>query len=103
MSGAHERVLVIGADTMSRIINYKDRATCVLFGDGAGAMLIEPVEEGEIGFMDFNNFIDGSGGKYLSMPAGGSRTPASHESVDRTSLCPSGRPAGVQVRRASDV
>jgi 3-oxoacyl-[acyl-carrier-protein] synthase-3 len=75
---------VIGADTMSRIIDYTDRATCVLFGDGAGAMLLEPAEEGEnFGFIDFLGEIDGSGGDYLKMPAGGSRLPASHETVEQ--------------------
>src|SRR5437016_5139057 len=83
-SGMHRKVLVIGADTMSRIIDYTDRATCVLFGDGAGAMLLEPVEDGEdLGFIDFIGEIDGSGGDYLKMPAGGSRLPASHETVDQ--------------------
>ena len=80
MSGTHKKVLVIGADTMSRIIDYKDRGTCVLFGDGAGAMLLEPAEDGE-GFIGFLNEIDGSGGDYLKMPAGGSRMPATCESV----------------------
>jgi 3-oxoacyl-[acyl-carrier-protein] synthase-3 len=84
-AGTHKRVLVIGADTMSRIIDYTDRATCVLFGDGAGAMLIEPAAEpdGDAGFIDFMGEIDGSGGDFLKMPAGGSRQPASHETVDR--------------------
>jgi 3-oxoacyl-[acyl-carrier-protein] synthase-3 len=84
-AGTHKRVLVIGADTMSRIIDYTDRATCVLFGDGAGAMLIEPAAEpdGDAGFIDFLGEIDGSGGDFLKMPAGGSRQPASHETVDR--------------------
>jgi 3-oxoacyl-[acyl-carrier-protein] synthase-3 len=82
--GTHKKVLVIGADTMSRIIDYKDRATCVLFGDGAGAMLLEPVAEGErAGFIDFLGEIDGSGGPALCMPAGGSRMPASHETVEQ--------------------
>jgi 3-oxoacyl-[acyl-carrier-protein] synthase III len=78
-------VLVIGADTMSRIIDYTDRATCVLFGDGAGAMLLEPAEDGEsnLGFMDFLGEVDGSGGDALKMPAGGSRLPASHDTVDK--------------------
>jgi 3-oxoacyl-[acyl-carrier-protein] synthase-3 len=81
-AGAHRRVLVIGADTMSRIINYKDRSTCILFGDGAGAMLVEPAEDGEdLGFIGFHNEIDGSGGDFLKMPAGGSRMPASAETV----------------------
>ena len=83
-AGAHKKVLVIGSDTMSRIIDYTDRATCVLFGDGAGAMLVEPAEEGEqSGFIDFMGEIDGSGGDFLKMPAGGSRMPASHETVDK--------------------
>ena len=82
MAGTHKRVLVIGADTMSRIIDYTDRATCVLFGDGAGAVLVEPAEEGEKGFVGFLNEIDGAGGDHLKMPAGGSRQPSSHESVD---------------------
>ena len=80
-SGAHKKVLIIGADTMSRIIDYTDRATCVLFGDGAGAMLIEPAEDGEGGFIGFQNEVDGSGGEALTMPAGGSRMPSSVESV----------------------
>lgn len=80
--GTHNKVLAIGADTMSRIIDYTDRSTCILFGDGAGAMLIEPAEEGEdVGFIDFIGEIDGSGGDYLKMPAGGSRMPASAETV----------------------
>ncbi len=84
-AGTHKKVLVIGSDTMSRIIDYTDRATCVLFGDGAGAMLLEPTsgEEEGLGFIDFLGEIDGSGGEYLRMPAGGSRRPASHETVDQ--------------------
>jgi len=83
-AGTHQKVLVIGADTMSRIIDYTDRTTCVLFGDGAGAMLIEPTTDGEeYGFLDFIGEVDGSGGEFLKMPAGGSRMPASHESVDQ--------------------
>lgn len=82
-SGTHSRVLVIGSDTMSRIIDYKDRSTCVLFGDGAGAFLIEPGEEGGPGFVGFRNELDGSGGEALRMPAGGSRMPSSHETVDQ--------------------
>jgi len=82
-AGSHRKVLVIGADTMSRIVDYTDRATCVLFGDGAGAMLLEPTEDDSVGFIDFLNEIDGSGGEFLKMPAGGSRLPASAETVER--------------------
>jgi 3-oxoacyl-[acyl-carrier-protein] synthase-3 len=84
-SGIHQHVLVVGADTMTRIIDYQDRATCILFGDGAGAMLIEPCgpDEQELGFIDFIGEIDGSGGEFLKMPAGGSRLPASAETVAR--------------------
>jgi 3-oxoacyl-[acyl-carrier-protein] synthase-3 len=81
--GTHKKVLVIGSDTMSRIIDYTDRATCVLFGDGAGAFLVEPAADGEPGFLGFRNEIDGSGGDVLIMPAGGSRRPPSHETVDK--------------------
>ncbi len=80
-SGAHRRVLVIGADTMSRIIDYTDRSTCVLFGDGAGAFLIEPSGDDSFGLIDYIHEVDGSGGEYLHMPAGGSRKPASLETV----------------------
>jgi 3-oxoacyl-[acyl-carrier-protein] synthase-3 len=80
--GSHRKVLVIGSDTMSRIIDYTDRTTCILFGDGAGAMLVEPSDDGN-GFIDFVNEIDGSGEPYLNMPAGGSRMPASCESVEK--------------------
>jgi len=84
-AGTHRKVLVIGSDTMSRIIDYTDRATCILFGDGAGAMVVEAAEPSEdgVGFLDFLGEIDGSGGDYLKMPAGGSRLPASHETVDQ--------------------
>jgi len=82
-SGAHKKVLVIGADVMSSIIDYTDRSTCILFGDGAGAVLLEPCEEGETGLIDFWHEIDGSGAVSLNMPAGGSLLPASHETVDK--------------------
>jgi len=84
-SGMHKKVLVIGSDTMSRIIDYTDRGTCILFGDGAGAMLLEPAGESDdgAGFIDFVGEIDGSGGEFLCMPAGGSRMPASAESVEK--------------------
>jgi 3-oxoacyl-[acyl-carrier-protein] synthase-3 len=80
-AGSHKKVLVIGSDTMSRIIDYTDRSTCILFGDGAGAMLIEPTLGDETGFVDFMNEIDGSGRDYLKQPAGGSRMPATAETV----------------------
>jgi 3-oxoacyl-[acyl-carrier-protein] synthase-3 len=84
-AGTHSKVLVIGADTMSRIIDYTDRSTCILFGDGAGAMLLEPAGESDdgAGFIDFIGEIDGSGGDFLKMPAGGSRIPASAETVEK--------------------
>jgi 3-oxoacyl-[acyl-carrier-protein] synthase-3 len=82
-SGAQKKVLVIGSDTMSRIIDYTDRSTCILFGDSAGAMLVERSEDGEAGFIDFVNEIDGSGGDYLKQPAGGSRMPATAETVEK--------------------
>jgi len=81
-SGVHRKVMVIGSDAMSKILDYKDRATCVLFGDGAGAALLEPARDGE-GILDFLNDIDGSGGNYLYMPGGGSLHPSSHETVNK--------------------
>ena len=80
-TGAHKKVLVIGADVMTSIIDFQDRATCVLFGDGAGAVLLEPAEDGERGIIDFILRCDGSGGHFLHMPAGGSLNPASAETV----------------------
>ena len=68
-SGTHKKVLVIGADVMTSIIDFQDRATCVLFGDGAGAVLVEPAEEGEQGIIDFILRSDGDGGRFLYMPA----------------------------------
>ena len=81
--GAHKYVLVLGADTMSRIIDYTDRATCILFGDGGGAFLLEPSADAETegGYIGHLNEIDGSGAPFLNMPAGGSRLPASAETV----------------------
>src|SRR5689334_5858931 len=81
-SGAHKRVLVIGADVMSSIIDYTDRAICVIFGDGAGAVIIEPATDDNY-IMDFHHEVDGAGGSFLNMPAGGSLHPASHETVDK--------------------
>jgi 3-oxoacyl-[acyl-carrier-protein] synthase-3 len=83
LSGAHRKVLVVGADVMSSIINYEDRATCVIFGDGAGAVLLEPAESDDVGFLDFLHEVDGSGGHCLQMPAGGSRMPATVDTVQR--------------------
>jgi len=82
-SGAHQKVVVVGADVMSSITNPDDRSTCVLFGDAAGAVLLEPSEDEEFGILDFLHEVDGSGGEFLHMPAGGSLNPASHETVDR--------------------
>ena len=81
-SGAHKKVMVIGADVMSSIIDYTDRSTCIIFGDGAGAVLLEPCEEGEIGLIDYIHEIDGSGAPSLNMPAGGSLLPPTHATVD---------------------
>jgi 3-oxoacyl-[acyl-carrier-protein] synthase-3 len=82
-SGAVEYALVVGADVMSSIIDYTDRATCVLFGEGAGAVVLAAAKEGEPSIVGFSHQIDGSGGPALQMPAGGSRLPASHETVDK--------------------
>jgi len=84
-TGAHKKVMVIGADVMSSIIDYTDRATCVLFGDGAGAVIVEPATEddGDVGLLDFMHEVDGSGGCSLYMPGGGSLNPSSHETVDK--------------------
>ena len=82
-SGAHNMVLICGADANTRMTDYTDRTTCVLFGDGAGAVLLEPCEPGEIGFIDFVHEVDGSGGVSLNMPGGGSLNPSTHETVDK--------------------
>ncbi|MFY9754258.1 MAG: beta-ketoacyl-ACP synthase III [Candidatus Acidiferrales bacterium] len=82
-SGAHKKVLVIGTDVMTSILDFKDRATCVLFGDGAGAVLVEPAESDSEGILDFMHDVDGSGGCSLYMPAGGSLHPASAETVEK--------------------
>ena len=82
-AGSHKKVLVIGSDVMTSILDFKDRATCVLFGDGAGAVLIEPAASDSEGVIDFVNDVDGSGGCNLYMPAGGSLHPSSHETVDK--------------------
>jgi 3-oxoacyl-[acyl-carrier-protein] synthase-3 len=82
-SGMYKKVLVVGADKMSTITNYKDRNTCILFGDGAGCVLLEPSEDPEYGILDTNMHVDGKGGKYLNMLGGGSLNPPSHETVDK--------------------
>jgi 3-oxoacyl-[acyl-carrier-protein] synthase-3 len=82
-SGAHEHALVVGADVMSSIIDYQDRTTCVLFGDGAGAVVLSAAQEGEPSIIGYAHEIDGGGGPALCMPAGGSRMPASHETVEQ--------------------
>lgn len=80
-TGLYKHALIIGAETLSRIMNWSDRNTCVLFGDGAGAAVLGPVEEG-YGVLGIDMGADGSGGKYLIQPAGGSRNPASPETVE---------------------
>jgi 3-oxoacyl-[acyl-carrier-protein] synthase-3 len=82
-AGAANHVLVIGADVMSSIIDYTDRATCVLFGDGAGAVVLGVSEDPSFGILDFEHQVDGSGGPALCMPAGGSRQPATRDTVDQ--------------------
>ena len=81
-TGRHQKVMVIGADVMTSILDYKDRTTCVLFGDAAGAVILEPREDGS-GILDFAHEVDGSGACYLQMPAGGSLRPATHETVEQ--------------------
>lgn len=80
-TGKYKKVVVVGADKMSSIIDYEDRTTCIIFGDGGGAVLLEPTEE-EVGIMDFKLHTDGSGEEHLHMKAGGSRRPASYETID---------------------
>jgi len=82
-TGAHKKVMVIGADVMSSITDYTDRAVCVLFGDGAGAVILEATDDDSVGLIDFVHESDGSGGVSLYMPGGGSLNPSSHETVDK--------------------
>jgi 3-oxoacyl-[acyl-carrier-protein] synthase-3 len=82
-AGTHKRALAIGSDVMTSILNYQDRATCVLFGDGAGAVLLEPTKRNDEGILDFVHEVDGAGGKFLYMPAGGSLNPPTHETIDQ--------------------
>ena len=82
-TGFARRVLVVGSEVMSAITDYRDRNTCILFGDGAGAVVVERLPEGSTGIIDAINRIDGSGGRLLYQAAGGSKHPASHETVDQ--------------------
>jgi 3-oxoacyl-[acyl-carrier-protein] synthase III len=82
-TGKHQRVMAIGSDVMSSIIDYTDRATCVIFGDGAGAAILEPATDDSEGLIDFIHEVDGSGGQFLYMPGGGSLHPASRETIEK--------------------
>ncbi len=82
-TGAHDHALVVGADVMSSIIDYTDRTTCVLFGDGAGAVVLGPADDAHLSIIDFVHEIDGSGGDALCMPAGGSLKPATRDTVEQ--------------------
>ncbi len=81
-NGTYKKVVIVGADKMSSILDYEDRSTCVIFGDGAGTVLLEPTEE-EVGIQDFILKTNGAGRQHLHMKAGGSLMPASHETVDK--------------------
>jgi len=80
-TGRHEKVLVIGADKMSSIVNFEDRTTCILFGDGAGAVVLEP-DPGDCGLVDYHQRVDGRFGELLQMPGGGSLHPPTHQTID---------------------
>jgi 3-oxoacyl-[acyl-carrier-protein] synthase-3 len=82
-TGVHSKVVIVGADKMSSITDYTDRNTCILFGDAAAAVLLEPTNETEYGILDQRLYSDGSGGKYLYMKGGGSLNPATHETIDK--------------------
>jgi 3-oxoacyl-[acyl-carrier-protein] synthase III len=82
-AGTHKKILVVGADVMTSIIDFQDRATCVLFGDGAGAVVVEPAEDGENGIIDFILRSDGEGGQFLYMPGGGSLNPPSSDTIKK--------------------
>jgi 3-oxoacyl-[acyl-carrier-protein] synthase-3 len=105
-AGTQKKALVIGSDVMTSILDYGDRTTCVLFGDGAGAVLLEHADREDEGILDFVHEVDGSGGKYLFMPGGGSLHPASHETVDKKMHCVHQEGAQVfkyAVRRMADL
>jgi len=82
-SGSHKKVMVIGSDKMSSIMNYEDRNTCIIFGDAAAAVLLEPSEDENLGILDYIHHIDGSGANNIIVPGGGSLYPATHETVDK--------------------
>jgi 3-oxoacyl-[acyl-carrier-protein] synthase-3 len=82
-SGKYRKVLVVGSDVNSSMTDFTDRAVCIIFGDGAGAVLLEPAQDGEAGIIDHVAQVEGMGGQYLYMPGGGSLNPASHETVDK--------------------
>jgi 3-oxoacyl-[acyl-carrier-protein] synthase-3 len=82
-TGRHEKVLVVGADVMTSILDPEDRATLVLFGDGAGVVLLEPSDNDQYGILDYHHEIDGSGGNQLYMPGGGSLYPATHDTINK--------------------
>jgi 3-oxoacyl-[acyl-carrier-protein] synthase-3 len=82
-TGRHEKVLIVGADVMTSILDPEDRATLVLFGDGAGVVLLEPSDNDQYGILDYHHEIDGSGGNQLYMPGGGSLYPATHETINK--------------------
>ena len=82
-NGTHKKVMVIGADKMSAVIDYTDRSTAILFGDGAGGVILEPAREEGYGILDSRLYADGAGKDHLLMSGGGSRHPASHETVDK--------------------
>ncbi len=82
-TGRHHHALVVGADVMSSIIDYKDRATCVLFGDGAGAVVVSAAKDPALSILDFAHEIEGAGGQFLKMPAGGSLQPATRDTVEQ--------------------
>ena len=105
-SGQHSKVLVVGADVMTSILNPEDRTTLILFGDGAGAVLLEPCAEGEEGYgiLDYRHEIDGSGGQHLYMLARRRQSPAAlaRDRRQADALRPPERPGGLQIRRAQD-
>ncbi len=82
-SGQYKKVLVIGSDVNSSMTDFTDRAVCIIFGDGAGAVLLEPAQDGDLGLIDHVAQIEGMGGQFLYMPGGGSLNPATHETIDQ--------------------